>query len=117
MKDKESQLAELSRQYWEALEEMDYINPNFCESPLHMMGEKPLKKDEKTSNSACIVWQFCYNTTMTEREKELTKLRIEKLKKAYAENPNLVTFMEIKIYEKRLKKDEEKACNSTKTML
>lgn len=55
MKDKESQLAELSRQYWEALEEMDYINPNFCESPLHMMGEKPLKKDEKTSNSACIV--------------------------------------------------------------
>ena len=61
MKDKESQVTELSRQYWEALEEMDYINPNFCESALHMMGEKPLKKDEKTSNSACIVWQFCYN--------------------------------------------------------
>ena len=47
MKDKESQVTELSRQYWDALEAMDYTWADFCESALHMMGEKPLKKDEK----------------------------------------------------------------------
>ena len=44
MKDKESQVTELSRQYWEALENLDYAWADFCDSALERMGEKPLPK-------------------------------------------------------------------------
>ena len=44
MKDKENQIAELSRQYWEALENLDYAWADFCDSALERMGEKPLPK-------------------------------------------------------------------------
>jgi hypothetical protein len=85
-----------------------YLGKKMLKLPWNISVEQS-KKDEKKS---CFFGGLCYHITMTEREEELTKLRIKELRKAYAENPNLVTFMEIKIYEKRLKKDEEKSCNS-----
>lgn len=45
MKDKESQIAELSRQYWEALENLDFAWADFCDSALEMMGANPLPKE------------------------------------------------------------------------
>tara|TARA_Y100000004_G_scaffold179770_1_gene223715 strand:+ start:699 stop:893 length:195 start_codon:yes stop_codon:yes gene_type:complete len=44
MKDKENQIAELSRQYWEALENLDFAWADFCDSALEMMGANPLPK-------------------------------------------------------------------------
>ncbi|MDB4314517.1 hypothetical protein N9955_00660 [bacterium] len=47
MKDQKRQkrIQELSRQYWEALAEMDYAWADFYDSALEMMGAKPLKKN------------------------------------------------------------------------
>ena len=48
---------------------------------------------------------------MKEREIEFTQWRLKRLQERYDKQPNIITLMEIWKLEKRLKKDEEKACN------